>query len=56
MCWVYRTVRKYNSKAFAIWFYNDTGFKEMLCKEHLDTWLDNADDDDGLEPSNVIFL
>lgn len=50
MCWVCP------NRGFVIWFYDQTGFLCVLCKNHLDIWLDNADDDEGLEPSNVIFL
>lgn len=41
---------------FAIWYYYANGFVGVLCQHHLDIWLDNADDDDSLEPSNVIFI
>ena len=55
MCWVCKAKGKI-SKIFAIWFYDATSFSEPLCKECLDIWLDNADDDESLEPSNVIFI
>lgn len=43
-------------QAFAVWFYDQTNFKCLLCKKCLDHWLDNADCDPYLEPSNVVFL
>lgn len=55
MCWVCAHKGE-SQKGFAIWFYNSTEFSEVLCKKCLDIWLDNADDDDSLEPSNVIFI
>lgn len=57
MCWTCNHIYpRIPAKAFAIWFYNQTGFAEKLCKKCLDQWLDNADDDEALEPSNVVFL
>lgn len=42
--------------AFAIWYYDQTGFVGYLCKKCLDSWLDNADDDPYLEPSRLVFI
>lgn len=29
---------------------------DLLCQHCLDIWLDNADDDSDLEPTNVVWL
>jgi hypothetical protein len=31
-------------------------YRYFLCSRHLDIWLDNADDDPGLEPTFVFWL
>lgn len=54
-CWACR-MKGLAVKPFAYWYYYATDFGQPLCKECLDVWLDNADDDPELEPSNVIFL
>lgn len=39
-------------EAFALW----VGWsRTYLCKEALDAWLDNADDDESLEPKELVF-
>jgi len=56
-CWSCAHIYPYpNPPAFAIWIYSQTNFEAALCKKCLDHWLDNADDDESLEPTNVIFL
>lgn len=45
---------KYDSHpAFALWVGDS---RTYLCKEALDHWLDNADDDPSLEPKELVFL
>lgn len=55
MCWVCKSSGEY-VPSFAIWYYYQTRFSCQLCKKHLDHWLDNADNEPDLEPSNVVFL
>lgn len=40
---------------FARWA-NVGGDVVILCRRHLDIWLDNADDDPSLEPDELVFL
>lgn len=42
--------------AFVRWFYYRSGWRGLLCRGHLDIWLDNADDEPELEPDRLEFL
>jgi hypothetical protein len=46
---------KVKGEPFALWA-NVGGNAVVLCRHHLDIWLDNADDDPGLEPDELVFL
>jgi len=40
---------------FALWSFRD-GASVLLCKGALDVWLDNADEDTFMEPTELTFL
>lgn len=39
--------------AFVLWIGNS---RTYLCEDALNNWLDNADDDESLEPKELVFL
>jgi hypothetical protein len=55
--WLYCCERHERAKAtpFALWA-KVGGNAVVLCRHHLDMWLDNADDDPDLEPDRLVFL
>lgn len=41
---------------FARWHHEHSGWITVMCKGHLDMWLDHADDEPVLEPARLEFL
>lgn len=41
---------------YARYHYDFNNFTAVLCQKHLNTWLDNADDDPNLEPTRLEFI
>jgi hypothetical protein len=54
MCWLCK--KSYNKwrAGFCIW--EDQAGKIYLCKEHMDMWLDNADEDEQMEPLSLELI
>jgi len=42
--------------AFALVYTHDGLYSHAICQETLNHWLDNADDDDDLEPSAIVWI
>lgn len=58
LCWTHAHCRipPVIHPAFAMVYSQDGRVMTPLCQASLNNWLDNADDDDDLEPSHIRWL